>query len=180
MAVLVPARIEATFVPPAVFCRHRHCISGGAWGIIGGDESADDTAHALQTEGTVDKESLKIFREALVKLRQRLASNVNHMQTEALRDSGGTTAELSDLPLEHLADRGSDNFARDLMISILQSSEAELCDIDLALDKIDKGTFGICEVCGKPVSKTRLKALPFARLCIRCKQTEEGRRAAAK
>jgi RNA polymerase-binding transcription factor DksA len=82
------------------------------------------------------------------------------------------------MPLEHLADRGSDNFARDLMIGILQGSEAELCDIDAALAKIDAGTYGMCESCHVDISKGRLKALPFARLCIKCKQAEERQAAA--
>jgi len=121
----------------------------------------------------VKKEDLKAFRTMLLELRGRLAENVNHMQTEALQEGAGTRSELSDVPLEHLADRGTDNFARDMMINILQNSEAEICDIDLALDKIDGGTYGTCEACGKNIPKGRLKALPFARLCIQCKQTEE-------
>ena len=120
-------------------------------------------------------EELKAFRKVLRELRQRLAGNVNHMQSEALRSGTESSPELSDVPLEHLADRGSDNFAKDLIIGILQNSEAELCDIDLALAKIDAGTYGTCEGCGSRISKGRLKALPFARLCIECKQADEGR-----
>jgi len=127
----------------------------------------------------VKKEQLQVFREALLELRVKLASNVNHIQNEALRTGGNSTAELSDLPLEHLADRGSDNFVRDLMISIMQSSEAELCDIDAALEKIEAGTFGVCEGCNKKIKRKRLKALPFARLCVTCKQTEEAQDRAA-
>jgi len=126
----------------------------------------------------VKRAELQAFRSMLIELRRRLATNVNHMQTEALRSGSGTKAELSDMPLEHLADRGSDNFARDLMIGILQGSEAELCDIDAALAKIDAGTYGMCESCHAEISKGRLKALPFARLCIKCKQAEERQAAA--
>jgi len=119
------------------------------------------------------KDQLKAFRAMLLELRQRLATHVGHMQTEALHEAAGAAAELSDTPLEHLADRGSDNFARDLMISILQNSEAEICDIDAALERIDAGTYGICEGCNKKIPNSRLKALPFARLCIECKEKEE-------
>jgi len=121
----------------------------------------------------VNTQERKAFRKLLLKLRERLASNVGHMQTEALRNGGETFSELSDTPLEHLADRGSDNFAKDLMISVLQNSEAEICDIDAALAKLDAGTYGVCENCNSGISKSRLKALPFARLCIECKQAEE-------
>ncbi len=109
----------------------------------------------------------------LLGLRQKLVDNVSHMQNEALRTGGDAANELSDLPLEHLADRGSENFAKDLVIGILQNSDAELCDIDIALEKIDADTYGNCENCGREIAGSRLNALPFARLCIGCKQVEE-------
>ena len=113
----------------------------------------------------------------LVDLRRKLAGNVNHMQNEALRTGGASSGDLSDLLLEHLADHGSDNFAKDLMIGILQNSDTELCDIDAALAKIRTGTYGLCENCAGPVGKGRLGVLPFARLCIECKQAEESQQA---
>jgi len=116
---------------------------------------------------------LQHFRRLLVELRKKLAKNVSHLEHEALKNDDHATMELSDLALNHLADRGSDNFARDLLIGILQRSEAEICDIDAALEKIDSGTFGICENCDRPISRNRLRALPFARLCLRCKEAEE-------
>ena len=118
-------------------------------------------------------EERKAFRKMLLELRQKLADNVGHMQSEALRNDGNGIRELSDFPLEHLADLGSDNFAKDLIIGILQNSEAEICDIDVALEKLDAGNYGICENCRSRIAKSRLKALPFARLCIGCKQAEE-------
>ena len=60
------------------------------------------------------------------------------------------------------------------MIGILQNSEAEICDIDIALSNIDAGTYGTCELCSSKITKSRLKALPFARLCMKCKQAEEN------
>jgi len=122
----------------------------------------------------VKESDLKAFRRMLLELRRRLARNVHHMQSEALSVGADGGGELSDITvMEHLADRGSEDFARELMINILQNSEAQLCDIDAALEKIDAGTYGICEHCNRPISRERLKALPFARLCIECKQAEE-------
>lgn len=123
---------------------------------------------------TMEKEDLKTFREMLSNLRKKLSSNVSHMQNDALRESGRNGSELSDMPMEHLADRASDNFEKDLMIGILQNSEAEIVDIDIAIEKIDEGTYGKCEDCGGEIAKERLKAIPFARLCIDCKQAQES------
>ena len=60
-----------------------------------------------------------------------------------------------------------------LLIGILQNSEAEIVDIDIALEKIENGTYGQCEECDGEIKIQRLKALPFARQCIECKQALE-------
>jgi RNA polymerase-binding protein DksA len=124
----------------------------------------------------VKTKELAQFRKMLVELKQKLTSNIGQLQNDALKTAGETVDELSDVPAEHMAERGSDNFARDLMIRILQDSDAELCDINVALEKIEARTFGLCESCSSQISKKRLKALPFARLCIGCKQEEERER----
>jgi len=121
----------------------------------------------------VKEEEIEQFRQMLVELRRKLANNVSHLEQDALRNSSSSVSELSDIPLEHLADRGTDNFARDMMLGILQRSEAEVRDIDYALEKIETGEFGVCESCEEPIAKARLKALPFARLCKECKEEEE-------
>lgn len=109
----------------------------------------------------------------LLELKRKLTSNVDQLQNDALRSAGEKVDELSDIPAEHMAERASDNFIRDLMIRIMQDSDAEVCDINLALEKIEAGTYGLCEHCKDPISRKRLTALPFARLCISCKQVEE-------
>lgn len=119
------------------------------------------------------KEDLQKFREVLSDLRKKLSQNVSNMQDGALRESGRNANELSDMPMEHLADRASDNFTKDLLIGILQNSEAEIVDIDIALEKIENGTYGQCEECDGEIKIQRLKALPFARQCIECKQALE-------
>ena len=121
----------------------------------------------------VKTEDLKKFRKVLSDLREKLSNNVSNMQEGALRESGRNANELSDMPMEHLADRASDNFTKDLMIGILQNSEAEIVDIDIALEKIENGTYGHCEDCGEEIKIERLKALPFARQCIECKEAIE-------
>ena len=120
------------------------------------------------------EEDLQTFREMLSNLREKLSGNVSQIQNDALRQTGKNSSELSDMPMEHLADRASDNFVRDMMIGILQDSEAEIVDIDIAIEKIDEGAYGECEECGEEIKMERLKAIPFARLCIDCKEAEES------
>jgi RNA polymerase-binding protein DksA len=127
----------------------------------------------------VNAKELAQFRKMLIQLKQKLSQNIGHLQDDALKTAGETVDEMSDVPAEHMAERGSDTFVRDLMIRILQDSDAELCDINLALEKIDAGKYGLCENCSAKISRKRLTALPFARLCMDCKQEEEKQRQGA-
>lgn len=95
------------------------------------------------------------------------------MQGEALKRSRqDASGDLSNVPI-HMADVGTDNYERDLMIELIQSGEESVRNIDTALEKIEEGTFGVCESCGKKINKERLKAVPYAKLCIDCQREEE-------
>src|SRR5581483_3672253 len=67
---------------------------------------------------------------------------------------------------QHMADLGSETFEREKDLSILEQVEAELADVDHALRRLDDGTYGVCEACGKPIDEARLEALPAARFCL--------------
>ena len=112
-----------------------------------------------------------------------IKKRLEEQRAELLAEAGETISGGLKPEKENYADVGDQASAesdRNLLLRLRGREQRLLKKIDEAIKRIEDGTFGICEVCGKPVSKTRLKALPFARLCIRCKQTEEGRRAAAK
>ena len=68
----------------------------------------------------------------------------------------------------HMADLGTDNFDQEVTASLLETEELKLEEIAAALTRIDKGTFGRCEECGKEIGKERLQALPSTRYCIQC------------
>jgi DnaK suppressor protein len=73
------------------------------------------------------------------------------------------------------ADVGATSFERDHEITVLNTERDKLNQIDRALARIENGTYGICERCGKPIGKMRLMAFPRATLCMPCKQLEERR-----
>lgn len=116
---------------------------------------------------------LEEFRRMLVELKRKLANNIDYLENGALKTGGESGDDLSEVTAEHMAERGSDNFAQSLMVRILQDCDAEVCDINRALQRIDEGTYGRCENCDGPIGERRLKALPFARLCIECKHEQE-------
>jgi len=120
------------------------------------------------------------FRDILLKRRDEITGNVEHLETKALnrgrRDAAG---DISAVPT-HMADVASDNYDQEVTFGLIQNEREELKAINAALKRIDDNTYGLCEVCEKPIPKARLRALPYARLCIQCKkEQEEGRGVAA-
>jgi len=93
---------------------------------------------------------------------------------------GGTTQdavqELASYD-QHPADQGSETFERERDTSVLQRVEAQLAEIDAALRRIEDGSYGTCELCGKPVADGRLEAMPAARYCVddQARAEREGR-----
>jgi DnaK suppressor protein len=75
-----------------------------------------------------------------------------------------------------MADLGTDNFDQEFTLGLIENEEEEVRLINEAITKIDDGTYGLCESCSQPIPKSRLKALPFAKLCIACKEKEETSR----
>jgi RNA polymerase-binding transcription factor DksA len=73
--------------------------------------------------------------------------------------------ELSHM-VQHQADVGTETFNRERDLSILERVEAELGEVEHALQRLDDGTYGKCEACGKPIDDDRLQALPAARFCL--------------
>ncbi len=117
---------------------------------------------------------VKPFKLALLELRARLRGDVSALADEALRSSrsesgGGTSA----MPI-HMADIGSDAFEQEFTLSLMASEEDTLEAVERALERIRLRTYGLCEDCGGVITKKRLQAIPFADLCIKCAEANEG------
>ncbi len=116
----------------------------------------------------MSKAELASYRQTLLTLRSRLTGDVSHLAEEALRANGGeASGSLSNAPL-HMADLGTDNFEQEFTLSLLQNQEQALEEITLALDRIERGTYGKCEECQSAIPKARLQALPYTRYCVAC------------
>jgi DnaK suppressor protein len=74
---------------------------------------------------------------------------------------------------EEYADAGTATFERERDLSLSNNIRDLIEKIDKALERIEDGTYGLCERCGRPIEKARIKALPYASLCIKDKQAEE-------
>ena len=73
------------------------------------------------------------------------------------------------------ADAGAKTFQREHELALTETARELLAQTERVLSKIDGGTYGVCESCGKPIGKARLQAFPRATLCVACKQREERR-----
>src|SRR5213082_1568812 len=80
----------------------------------------------------------------------------------------------------HQADAGSDAYDRDFALSLLSQEQDALYEIDEALKRIDLGTYGVCEMSGKPISRARLEAIPFARFTVECQSQLEKQNKASR
>ena len=111
----------------------------------------------------------------MITLRARLRGDVNQMADAALKKSRSeANGDLSSMPI-HMADIGSDNFEQEFTLSLMESEESTLEKIEASLERIEEGTYGQCEECGVKIPKTRLNAIPYATLCVKCaSQMEQG------
>ena len=118
-------------------------------------------------------EELAQYKDELLRKRELLSGNVDALETQALKRSRqDASGDLSTMPI-HMADIGSDNFEQEFTLGLIENEEEILRDIDDALERMEDGTYGKCETCSKAIRKTRLKAIPHARLCIKCQREEE-------
>ena len=106
------------------------------------------------------------FRARLLEERARLTNAVDFLERENPGSIGDELGELSTAGDNHLGDTGSATFDRELDEGLEEGAQQTLHAIDDALRKIEEGSYGTCEVCGKPIGAERLTAIPWARLCI--------------
>jgi DnaK suppressor protein len=121
-------------------------------------------------EQQANKEAYEPYRKMLLKRREELCSSVkNH--AEELPDTGmeGAAGDSSD--------HAAADFTSEMFGALLERQAGTLEEVERALKKMDDGTYGICEICEKPIPSKRIKALPWARFCLDCQQKQDRRNA---
>jgi len=115
-------------------------------------------------------------KEKLLQLRDAMVDSMAGVAQGTLR-SRAEGSEASAFGM-HQADAGSDAYDRDFALSLLSQEQDALYEIDEALKRIELGTYGKCEMSGKPIPRARLEAIPFARFTVECQsQLEKQSRA---
>jgi RNA polymerase-binding protein DksA len=114
---------------------------------------------------------LKNQQLRLLALKDTLLDSMTGVARDNLR-TGHDAHEVSAHGL-HQADAGSDAYDRDFALNLLSQEQDALFEIDEALKRIAKGTYGVCEMSGKQIPKARLEARPFARFTVECQNDLE-------
>ena len=117
---------------------------------------------------------LKRQKERLLQLRDGMLDSMSGVARDTLR-ARAEGSEASAFGM-HQADAGSDAYDRDFALSLLSQEQDALYEIDEALKRIEQGTYGICELCNKPILHARLEAIPFARYTVDCQSQLEKQR----
>lgn len=114
----------------------------------------------------------------LADVRDRLETEMSDLRTEIATAESQIAERMSDAAEgagDDQADAGAKTFEREQEMALTYNARDLLAQNERAVDRIDKGTYGVCESCGQPIGKARLQAFPRATLCVRCKQREERR-----
>ncbi|HHY86891.1 MAG TPA: transcriptional regulator [Verrucomicrobia bacterium] len=98
------------------------------------------------------------YYDRLLELREQLLRQMDGLAKESAQEISGYSL--------HMADSGTDNFDRDFALSLLSSDQDAIYEIEEALKRIERNTYGICELTGKPIPKARLEAIPWTRFTV--------------
>ena len=104
------------------------------------------------------------FKALLLAKRDEILGNVISMEDETLHKQ---RSDLSNMPI-HMADIGTDNYDQEFVLGLMDSERKLMKEIDEALNRIENGTYGICEGSGEPIPKQRLRAIFWTRYCVAC------------
>ena len=108
-----------------------------------------------------------------------IRSRLTTMLTDIRKDIDHEVRGASERDLAHIndtSDMASDSAEGDLSLRIAESETAEASEIERAIEKVDNGTYGICEVCNKAIGVDRLQFLPYVTMCIKCQELAEIRK----
>lgn len=152
-------KMEAQLKPRTLKSASLDDLLGG--GLSAGRANTQAAKRKMRNEIDVPKKWISYYR-ALMDMRDRLTMSVEERteQTKAsAKDSSGNLSSYG----QHIGDAGTDAYEFDFALSMVSSEQEMLREVDAAIDRIFNGTYGICEQTGKPISRERLKVVPFTR-----------------
>ena len=118
---------------------------------------------------------LEVYKKILLKTKDQIAADIRNLSDENSGSGNDRGGDVSGHAL-HMADVATDMYDREFTLGLASNDRELLYEIDGALGRIKDGTYGICVECKKSIPVTRLKAVPHARLCLKCQEKLESKR----
>ena len=119
------------------------------------------------------KKELLEFKRLILKVKDKILEDIKHISEDTLKKSQKEASGDISGYTYHMADVATDTYDREFSLGLASNDRQFLYELDDALKKIDEGAFGTCEHCKILIAKTRLKAVPYARLCVKCQEKKE-------
>lgn len=123
----------------------------------------------------LSKKDLSDFKKIILSRKEEILEGIKHISEDTLKKSQKDAAGDISGYTYHMADVATDTYDREFSLGIASNEREVLFELDDALKKIEEGTFGVCEDCKSLIARTRLKAVPYARLCVKCQEKREKR-----
>ncbi len=115
----------------------------------------------------------KFYKKLLLDKREEILGDINQISEETLKKSQkDASGDISGYTF-HMADVATDNYDREFSLGLASKERGVLFEINSALQKLTEGKYGICESCKRSISKIRLKAVPYAKHCLKCQKNLE-------
>lgn len=137
---------------------NKHLGAATAASILGLPPTKKNTRHGVAENSVKVKPEWAKFYQTLLDLRERLISQMHGLAKESAEQMASYSL--------HMADSGTDNFDRDFALSLLSSDQDAIYEIEEALRRIERNTYGVCELTGKSIPKARLEAIPWTRFTV--------------
>jgi len=141
--------------------------------------NSQGTARGASRPRRQENARVEEFAKLLLDERKRLRAELSEMEEHQVKTEEKPVADVAGYD-DDLVDVATETFEREKELALETSVQGMLQMVEEALRKVHEGTYGICDGCGKPIDGNRLRAIPYARLCIKCKEREERYRTAVR
>lgn len=119
------------------------------------------------------KKELVDFKKLVLKKKEEILDEIKHISDDTLKKSQKEASGDISGYTYHMADVATDTYDREFSLGLASNERKLIYEFDDALKRIEEGRFGICEDCKSLIAKNRLKAVPYARLCVKCQEKKE-------
>ncbi len=114
----------------------------------------------MEQKKALDRRTLERFKKILLKEREKIIGDVKHIYE--------STQEVGQDGIQDIGDEAANIYNKQILLTLNENERMRLKDVDESLDRIENGTYGICEECGEPIGLKRLEVKPVAKYCVPC------------